>query len=148
MSFGTDLGRNPPWAVPVAFQIGKTCGTAQEHEPLNTTRTDAVLDLSVVTKTHQVGEVEVHALRGVDFALDGGEFMVLLGPSGSGKSTLLDILGALDVPTEGRVRYRDQGVTDADVGQLTEKGRRLLAPEVAGAGLRGARQAAAHCRPG
>ena len=55
-----------------------------------------------------MGEVEVHALRGVDLDLYEGEFIVLLGPSGSGKSTLLNILGGLDVPTAGTVRYRGQ----------------------------------------
>ena len=50
-----------------------------------------------VTRTYHVGDVEVHALRGVDLDLHAGEFLVLLGPSGSGKSTLLNILGGLDV---------------------------------------------------
>jgi putative ABC transport system ATP-binding protein len=66
-----------------------------------------------------MGEVDVRALGGVDFALRAGEFLVLLGASGSGKSTLLNILGGLDVPTEGRVFYRDQELTDADEEELT-----------------------------
>ena len=66
-----------------------------------------------------MGEVDVHALRGVDINLVEGEFMVLLGPSGSGKSTLLNILGGLDVPSQGRVFYRDQEITGADEGELT-----------------------------
>ncbi len=64
-----------------------------------------------VTKIYQMGEVQVHALRGVDLELREGEFVVLLGASGSGKSTLLNILGGLDVPTSGTVHYRDQDLT-------------------------------------
>ncbi len=66
-----------------------------------------------------MGEVEVHALRGVDLQLFGGEFTVLLGPSGSGKSTLLNILGGLDVPTTGEVIYRGMDLTRASQRQLT-----------------------------
>ena len=66
-----------------------------------------------LTKVYRMGEVEVHALRGVDFDLDPHEFVVLLGPSGSGKSTLLNILGGLDVPTAGRVVYGDHDLTVA-----------------------------------
>ena len=61
---------------------------------------DAILQAHGLTKTYRMGEVEVHALRGVDLELYAGELVVLLGPSGSGKSTLLNILGGLDVPTE------------------------------------------------
>ena len=61
-----------------------------------------------ITKVYRMGEVEVHALRGVDLDLYEGEFIVLLGPSGSGKSTLLNILGGLDVPTAGTVTERGQ----------------------------------------
>ena len=64
-----------------------------------------------VTKTYQMGEVQVHALRGVDLDLHESEFVVLLGPSGSGKSTLLNILGGLDIPTSGTVRYKDHDLT-------------------------------------
>ena len=66
-----------------------------------------------------MGEVEVHALRGVDLDLYEGEFIVLLGPSGSGKSTLLNILGGLDVPTAGTVSYRGKDLTSDDDALLT-----------------------------
>ena len=73
-----------------------------------------------LTKVYRTGEVEVHALRGVDFELRQGELIVLLGPSGSGKSTLLNILGGLDIPTSGRIRFRDHDLSDAAQGQLTQ----------------------------
>ncbi len=72
-----------------------------------------------ITKVYRMGEVEVHALRGVDLDLFAGEFVVLLGPSGSGKSTLLNILGGLDTPTAGTVRYLDHDLTAASDHELT-----------------------------
>ena len=72
-----------------------------------------------LTKIYRMGEVEVPALQGVDLDLFGGELVVLLGPSGSGKSTLLNILGGLDVPTSGTVRFLDHDLTAADEEELT-----------------------------
>jgi putative ABC transport system ATP-binding protein len=72
-----------------------------------------------LTKVYRMGDVEVQALRGVDVTLRAGEMVVLLGPSGSGKSTLLNILGGLDVPTSGSVRYRDHDLSAADDRALT-----------------------------
>ena len=72
-----------------------------------------------LTKIYHMGEVEVHALRGIDLDLYQGEFVVLLGPSGSGKSTLLNILGGLDTPSSGRVLYGDRELTRYDDAELT-----------------------------
>lgn len=85
-----------------------------------------VLEAHELTKVYHLGEVEVHALRGVDLQLDESEFVVLLGPSGSGKSTLLNIIGGLDVPSSGRVFYRGRELTAADEGELTQYRRRRV----------------------
>ena len=87
----------------------------------NTSETglESVFAARDVTKVYPMGEVEVHALRGVDLDLYRGEFVVLLGPSGSGKSTLLNILGGLDTPTSGTVHYHDRELTDFDDTGLT-----------------------------
>jgi putative ABC transport system ATP-binding protein len=66
-----------------------------------------------------MGEVEVHALRDVDLDLARGELVVLLGPSGSGKSTLLNILGGLDLPTSGSVRFLEHDLTAASEAERT-----------------------------
>jgi putative ABC transport system ATP-binding protein len=81
---------------------------------------ETVFRVRSLTKVYHMGEVDVHALRGVDLDLFAGELMVLLGPSGSGKSTLLNILGGLDTASEGSVHYREQDLTHADERRLTE----------------------------
>ena len=74
-----------------------------------------------LTKTYRVGEIEVHALRGVDLKIDGGEFVAIVGPSGSGKSTLFNILGGLTPPTSGTVL-----IDGRDLIQMSEADRTRL----------------------
>jgi putative ABC transport system ATP-binding protein len=81
---------------------------------------EAVFVARGLTKVYGMGEVTVHALRGIDFELFPGELVVLLGPSGSGKSTLLNILGGLDLPTAGEVVYHGRNLTKAEERELTE----------------------------
>ena len=85
---------------------------------------EPVLQVDGLTKVYHMGEVDVHALRGIELDLLRSEFIVLLGPSGSGKSTLLNILGGLDVPTAGRVHYRGRELTGAGDVELTDYRRR------------------------
>ncbi len=74
-----------------------------------------VIEVRGVTKMYKMGDIEVHALRGVDLTINEGEFVSIMGPSGSGKSTLMNILGALDQPSEGE--YLLDGV---NVSRLSE----------------------------
>ena len=78
-----------------------------------------VFQVNGLTKVYRTGELEVHALRGIQLELHESELVTLLGPSGSGKSTLLNILGGLDVPSAGTVLYRGRDLTAADDQQLT-----------------------------
>lgn len=86
---------------------------------MSTSPRTAVFEARGLTKLYRMGDVEVWALRGVDLDLYEGEFVVLLGPSGSGKSTLLNVLGGLDVPTSGKVHFRDHDLTTEDDAALT-----------------------------
>jgi putative ABC transport system ATP-binding protein len=72
-----------------------------------------------LTKTYGSGQAQVRALADVDLEIRRGEFVVLLGPSGSGKSTLLNILGGLDVPTSGDLRFADHALSGAGEAELT-----------------------------
>lgn len=82
--------------------------------------TEAVFRAQAVTKTYQMGDVKVEALRGINLDLFRGEFIVLLGPSGSGKSTLLNILGGLDTPSSGKIFYGDAELTAWSDAELTQ----------------------------
>jgi len=80
----------------------------------------ALIELEGVTKTYRMGDVDVHALRGVSLSIDEGEFVAVMGSSGSGKSTLMNILGCLDRPTQGTYRLSGQEVSRLDRNQLAE----------------------------
>jgi putative ABC transport system ATP-binding protein len=74
-----------------------------------------MIETDNVTKVYQMGEIEVHALRGVSLKIEDGECLTIMGPSGSGKSTLMNVLGCLDSPTEGTYHLHGQ-----DVGTLSD----------------------------
>jgi len=80
---------------------------------------EKILEVRGLKKEYKMGEVTVHALRGVDLELYDGEFVVILGPSGSGKSTILNIIGGIDTPTSGSVRYKNTEVGNYNQRQLT-----------------------------
>ncbi len=85
---------------------------------------DCLFQVQNLAKTYSVGEGQVHALRGVNLKLFKGELIVLLGASGSGKSTLLNILGGLDVPSQGQVFYQGQNLGQYSESELTDYRRR------------------------
>ena len=85
------------------------------------TEAAALIRLSGITKTYGSGQAAFQALKGIDLAIDAGEFVAVMGPSGSGKSTVMNILGCLDTPSSGT--YTFQGVR---VEQLTRNQRALL----------------------
>ncbi|MGZ3427121.1 MAG: ABC transporter ATP-binding protein, partial [Polyangia bacterium] len=80
----------------------------------------SLISLEQVTKTYHMGDVDVHALRGVDLTIDAGEFVAVMGSSGSGKSTLMNIVGCLDRPTSGRYLLDRREVSGMSRDQLAD----------------------------
>jgi len=78
-----------------------------------------IVELDDVSKIYQMGRVEVPALRGVNLRIERGEFTAIVGPSGSGKTTLLNLIGCLDLPSEGTCRLQGRDVTTLNDGQLS-----------------------------
>jgi putative ABC transport system ATP-binding protein len=79
-----------------------------------------VIELDAVSKTYRVGEIAVHALRGVSVQVGRGEYVAIMGSSGSGKTTLMNILGCLDTPTDGVYRLNGRDIRDASEDELAD----------------------------
>jgi putative ABC transport system ATP-binding protein len=79
-----------------------------------------VIDLEDVSKTYHIGEISVHALRGVSATVQRGEYVAIMGTSGSGKSTLMNIIGCLDLPTGGVYRLNGSDVRTTDEDDLAD----------------------------
>ena len=88
---------------------------------------NTVVRLDNVVKTYSMGESEVHALRGISFAIEQGEFLSIMGPSGSGKSTCMNMIGCLDRPTSGLVE-----INGKETAKMTEKELALLRNQTVG----------------
>lgn len=81
---------------------------------------DVIVDLNEVSRIYKMGEIEVHALRGVSLKIKRGSAIGIMGPSGSGKTTLLNLIGALDRPTYGNVVLDGVDITNMDESELTK----------------------------
>lgn len=86
----------------------------------------AMITIEGMTKVYKMGDIEVHALRGVDVTINKGEFVAIMGPSGSGKSTLMNMIGCLDTPTEGRYALDGIEVASLNDNQLSSVRARKL----------------------
>jgi len=84
------------------------------------TEQNQVIQVKDLTKVYQMGEIEVHALRGVSFSVNKGEVLAIMGPSGSGKSTLMNMIGCLDVPSDGEYLLEGELVSTLNDDQLAE----------------------------
>lgn len=80
---------------------------------------DAFVKLENITKIYHMGEVEIRAVDGIDFSIEKGEFVVIVGPSGAGKTTVLNILGGMDTASSGRITVDGQDITKYSARQLT-----------------------------
>ena len=102
---------------------GPAAPRAEDHEepkPEAVPRPDEVIVVDNVAKTYVLGEVKVHALRGVSVTIERGDFVAIMGASGSGKSTLMNIIGCLDLPSRGRYLLDGVDVRGMDEDELSD----------------------------
>src|SRR5688572_30979246 len=107
----TILDRNQNEAVKQAARQGKTARPSPRNEPMKT-----IVAVKNATKDYALGTTIVQALRGVTLEVHEGEFLSIAGPSGSGKTTLLNLIGCVDIPTNGTVEVGGQ-----DTSKLSER---------------------------
>src|SRR5918994_55248 len=82
----------------------------------------SLISMRDIWRTYQMGTEELHALRGVSFDVQRGEYLAIIGPSGSGKSTLMNLIGCLDTPSQGRYWINSKLVSEMDQDELRDHG--------------------------
>jgi len=105
---------------------GGAPGAARVPGPMQGQLDGPVIDLREVRKTYRVGDIAVHALRGVSMQIERGDFVAIMGASGSGKSTLMNILGCLDTPTSGSYRLNGLDIRGVDEDSLSDLRNRYI----------------------
>lgn len=78
------------------------------------------IQVTDITKIYKVGSIDIHAVAGISFSIEQGEFVVILGPSGAGKTTVMNIIGGMDLPTAGSVKIDDKEITSRSDKELTK----------------------------
>ncbi len=89
-------------------------------------KNEVIIKLENVWKTYTMGEVQVHALRGIDVEVKKGEFVAIMGPSGSGKSTSVNMVGCLDIPSKGKILLMNRDISHMTESELAQiRGKRI-----------------------